>query len=233
MVSSLHCAVLTSHRTILLSHLVVPLFFFSHLMVPFSYYAVPNHIWLYFCHIRRFLYFFLIFDGSILILCNTNITCGCTFVIFHIWWIFFFSLTLCSINITCVCTFVIFGGSLIFFSHLMVPSLHCVVPTSHVTVLLSHLVVLLFFFSHLIVPFSHYAVPTLHVTVLLSHSVDPLFFLTFDGIIFTLCSTNITCDYTFVTFGSCLIFSHIWWYHPHVMQCQYDMWLYLCHIRLY
>ena len=33
--------------------------------------------------------------------------------------------------------------------------------------------------------------------------------ITFDGIFLTLCSTNITCNCTFVTFGSSLIFSHI------------------------
>ena len=110
-------------------------------------------MWLYFCHIWWFSSFFLIFDGIILILCSTNITCDCIF---------------------------------------------------------SHSVVLSFIFSHLMVPSSHCAVLTSLVTVLLSHLVVPLFFfLTFDDTILTLCSTNITCDYTFVTFGGSLIFSHL------------------------
>ena len=132
-------------------------------------------MWQYFCHIRWFSYFFLTFDGIILTLCSTNVTCDYTFVTF--------------------------GGSLIFFSHLMIPSSHYIVPTSHMTILLSHSVVLLFFF------------------------------LTFDGIILTLYSINFTCNYTFVIFGSFLIFSHIRWYHPHIVQYQHHMWLYFCHIR--
>ena len=55
--------------------------------------------------------------------------------------------------------------------------------------------------------------------------------ITFDSTILTLCNINITCDCTFVTFGGALIFSHIWWYHPHIVQYQYHMWLYFCHIR--
>ena len=98
-------------------------------------------------------YHFFIFDGTILTLCNTNITCDYIFVTFR--------------------------GSLIFFSHLIVLSSYCAVPTSHVTVLLSHLMVPLFFF------------------------------LTFDCTIPTVCSTNFTCDYTFLTFGSSIFFLHI------------------------
>ena len=86
---------------------------------------------------------------------------------------------LCNTNIICECTFVTFSGSLIFFSYLMVSSLHCVVPTSHATILLSYSVVLFFFFfffSHLMVSSSHSAIPKSHMTVLLSHLVVPLFF---------------------------------------------------------
>ena len=90
------------------------------------------------------------FDGTILILFNTNITCDCIFVIFD--------------------------GSLLFFSYSMVSFLYCAVPTSHVTV-----------FFHI-------------------QWFSLFFFLTFNGTILTLCSTNITCDCTFVTFGSSLIF---------------------------
>ena len=131
-------------------------------------------------------------------------------------------LTLCNINITCDYIFVTFRGSLIFFSHLIVLSLYCAVPTSHVTVLLSHLMVPLFFFftfygtiltfsstnitcnctfvtfssspiffSHLMVLSSHCAAPTSHVTALLSYSLIVLFSLTFNGTIFTLSSTTI------------------------------------------
>ena len=64
-----------------------------------------------------------------------------------------------------------------------------------------------YFFTHLMELASHCIVPTLHVTVLLSHSMVPLFFfLTFYGTIFTLSSANITCNCTFVTFSSFLIF---------------------------
>ena len=98
-------------------------------------------------------------------------------------------LTLCSTNIICNCTFVTFDSSLFlfFFSHLVIP---------------------LFFFSHLIVLSSHCAVPTSHVTVFYHILWYLYFFLTFDGTILTLRSTNIICDYTFVTFGSSFFFSH-------------------------
>ena len=61
MVSSSHCAVLTSHVIVLFSHLVVLLSF--------------SHIW-------WFSYFFLTFDGFILILCGSNITCDSFFLTF-------------------------------------------------------------------------------------------------------------------------------------------------------
>ena len=81
-----------------------------------------HHMWLYFCHIRWFLYFFfLTFDGIILPLCSTIITCDCTVVTFN--------------------------DSLIFFSYFMVPSSHCAIPTLHVIVLLSHSIVPFFFLT--------------------------------------------------------------------------------------
>ena len=129
----------------------------------------------------------------------------------------------------------------LFFSHLTVSSLYCAVPLSHVTFLLSYWVVpLLFsqtwrfhphimqfqitcnssfltfggsltFFSHLTVLSSHYAVPTSHVIVLSHIGWFLYFFLTLDGFILTLCSSNITCDSFFLTFGGSLtFFSHIW-----------------------
>ena len=122
-IPSSHCAVLTSHVTIL-SHIGwFPYFFltlddsiltlcssnitcdssFSHLVVP-----------LLFSHIWWFPYFFLIFDGFIL-----------TF----------------GFNITYDNSSVTLRGSLTFSSHLTVSSSHCAVPTSHV-------IVLTFFLSH-------------------------------------------------------------------------------------
>ena len=56
------------------------------------------------------------------------------------------------------------------------------------------------------VPSSYCVISTSHVTVFLSHSIVVLFFLTFDGTILTLCSTNVICDYTFITFSGSLIF---------------------------
>ena len=72
-----------------------------------------------------------------------------------------------------------------FFSNLTVSSSHCTVPTSHIIVIFSHLVVSLLF-SHI--------------------WWFPYFFLTFDDSILTLCSSNITCDIFFLTFGSSLTF---------------------------
>ena len=62
--------------------------------------------------------------------------------------------------------------------------------------------------------------------VILSYLVVPIFFLTFDDSILTLCSSNITFDNIFVTFGINLIFSHIWRFHPHNIQFQYYIWQY-------
>ena len=118
-----------------------------------------------------------------------------------------------------------------FSSHLIVPSSYCAVLMLHVIVFCHIWWFLYFFFSHLIIPSSYCAVPTSHVTVLLSHLVVPLFFfLAFYDTSLTLRNINITCDCTFVTFGGFLIFSHIWWYHPHIAQYQHYMWLYFCHI---
>ena len=89
-------------------------------------------------------------------------------------------LTLYNFNITCDRFFLKFGGSLTFFSHLTVLSSHFAIPTSHVTIL----------FAKLVVPL--------------------LFFLTFDGFILILCSSNITCDSSCLTFSDSLtFFSHL------------------------
>ena len=101
-------------------------------------------MWLYFCHIQWFLFFFfLTFYDSIITLGSTNITSDYTSVTFS--GIFFFSLTfdsfiftLGSTNITSDRTFITFGGSLFFISHLIIPS-------SHWTISISHLIVLLYF----------------------------------------------------------------------------------------
>ena len=101
----------------------------------------------------------------------------------HIWWFSYFFLTfgafiliLCSSNTTCDSSFLTFGGSLTFFSHLTVPSLHCGAPTLYVTI----------FFSRFVV----------HLP----------FLLILDDSILTLCNSNITHDYSFVTFGGSFIF---------------------------
>ena len=118
--------------------------FFSHLPIPSSHYVVPtSHVTILLSHLVVLFFFFLTFDGSILILYNSNIRFDSTFVTF--------------------------GGTFFFSSLLILSSLHCIVPTSHVTILLSHSVVPLFFFSHLSVPSSHCTVTTSHVTVLLWH----------------------------------------------------------------
>ena len=44
------------------------------------------------------------------------------------------------------------------------------------------------------------------------------FILITDDFILILCSSNITCDSSFVTFGGFLIFCHIWRFHPHIMK---------------
>ena len=122
-VLSSHCAVPTSHVIVLYSNLVVHLFFFSYLTVSSSYCVVlTSNMSVFFSHLVVPLLFFLTFDGFILTLYGSNITCDSSFV------------TL--------------GGSFTFFSHLTVSSSHYVVPTSYVTVLFSHLVIPLLF-SHI------------------------------------------------------------------------------------
>ena len=103
----LHYAVSTSHVTFLLSHSVIPFFFFffsnltvssshcvvptSHVTVLLSYLMVPlffSHIWQFYpcavpTSLLRYTNFFLIFDCSIITLGNTNITYDCTFVTFN------------------------------------------------------------------------------------------------------------------------------------------------------
>ena len=54
--------------------------------------------------------------------------------------------------------------------------------------------------------------------------------ITFDGTILTLCSTDITCDCTFFTFGGSFIFSHICWFYHHIVQFQHHMRLFFCYI---
>ena len=127
----------------------------------------------FFCHIWCFPYFFFTFDGFILILCSSNITCDNSF------------LTL--------------GGSLTFLSHLTVPSSHYAVPISHLTVFLLHIVVPLFIyffkFDSSIVILNSTNIASvlflLHVTVLLLlHQV--LYFL---GIFIRSMCTEVSNDY--------------------------------------
>ena len=122
---------------------------------------------------------------------------------------------------------------LFFFSHFMIPSSHYVVPRSHVIVFLSHSVVPLFF-SHIWWYYPYIAQYQHHMWLYFCHiRWFPYFFLTFYGTILTLHSINITCDYTFVKFDGSFFFFffHILWYHSHIAQYQYHMWLYFCHIR--
>ena len=86
-------------------------------------------------------YQILTFDGSILTLYSSNITCKISFVTFGGSLTFFLIfddsiITLCSSNITCNSFFVTFDSSLFFsfsffsfFSHLIVSSSHCAVST--------------------------------------------------------------------------------------------------------
>ena len=134
-------------------------YFFSHMMVSSSHYAIPtSHMTVLLSHSVVPL-FFLTFDGTILILCSTNITCDCTFVKSVV--LFFFLtfdgsiVTLGSTNITYDRTFLTFAGTLIFSSHLTISLSHWAVPTSYVTVLLSHSIVPLFFSLQLMVSLSH------------------------------------------------------------------------------
>ena len=152
-------------------------------------------MWQFFSHIWWFPYFFLTFDGSILTLCNSNITCDSFFsylvvsLLFfshiwrfhshilqfqhhmwqffsHIWWFpYFFFLTFDGFIFTLCSSFVICD---IFFYHIWWFSY--------------------FFFSHLMVPTSHCVVPISYMTVLFSHLVVPL------------------------------LFSYIWRFHPYIVQ---------------
>ena len=160
-------------------------------------------MWLYFCHIQWFPYFF---SSHFMVLVSQNavLTSHVTVLLSHsaIPLFFFFSHFMVP-SLYCAMWgwyqhhiwiyFCHIRWFPYFFLYLVVPSLHCIVQTSHVTILLSHFVVLLFFFLHLMVSFTHYAIPTPHVTVLLLHSVISLFF------------------------------SHIWWYYPLIVQYQHHM----------
>ena len=135
-VPSSYCVIPILHLTILLSHIVVPLFlFFSQIWWFHCYIKQYQHriysIFVtcdssfvicdsFFYHIWWFPYFFLTFDNSNLTLCNSNITYDSSFLTFDGPLLFFltfdgFILTICSFKITCECFFLTFGGSLTFF----------------------------------------------------------------------------------------------------------------------
>ena len=82
-ISSSHCVVPTSLMTVLLSHLMVYLFFFltfdSPILTSCSSKIICDNSFVTFA---GSFFFFLTFDGSILILCSTNITFDNTFVTF-------------------------------------------------------------------------------------------------------------------------------------------------------
>ena len=143
-------------------------------------------MWLFFSHIWRFPYFFLIFDGSILTLCSSNIICDNSFLTFGGSLTFFlifnsFVLTLCGSNITYDNSSVTLRGSLTFFSHLTVLSSHCAVPTSYMTILLlDWMVPLLFSYTWRFHP--HIVQFQYQMWQFFSHvGWFPYFFLTFDG----------------------------------------------------
>ena len=166
-------------------------------------------MWLYFYYIQWFFYFFLTFDSSIFILCSSNITWDCAFVTFGDSLIFFLTfedsiVALGYTNITSDYTFVTFSGSL-FFSHIWQFPYWVILPYS------------LYFLGD--------TVPTSRQHIIPGYQI-----LTFDGFIFILCSSNITCDSPFVKFGSSLIFSNIWRFHPHIVLFHHHIWQYFCHI---
>ena len=99
-------------------------------------------MWLYFCHIWRFFYFYF---SHLTVLSSRYVIpiSHVTFLLSHLMVPLFFSLifngsivTFDNTNITFDSTFVTFSGSLIFFSYLTVSSLYWVVPISYLTVLL-------------------------------------------------------------------------------------------------
>ena len=139
-------------------------------------------MWQFFSHIWWFSYFFLIYDGSILTLCSSNITCDHFFLTFGGFLIFFltfdgFILTLCGSNITYNSSFVTYSDSFIFIFFKFDGSIVILSSINIASALfLSHWMVSLFFFSHLTVLSSHCTVLTSHVIVLFSHLVVPLLF---------------------------------------------------------
>ena len=78
--------------SVLLSHYVVPFFFFFSHIWRFHPHIVQfqHHMWQFFSHVGWFPYFFLIFDGSILTLCSSNITFDNYFVIYSSSFIYLF-----------------------------------------------------------------------------------------------------------------------------------------------
>ena len=85
--------------------------------------------------------------------------------------------------------------------------------------LFCHIWWFLYFFSHIWRFHSHIVQFQYHMWQYFCHIWwFPNFFLIFDGFILTLCSTNITCDCTFVTFGGSFFFSHIWQFNPHIVH---------------
>ena len=161
-------------------------------MVQFSHCTIPTSHVTIFCHIWWFLFVSLTYDGTILTLRDTNITCNCTFVTF--------------------------SSSLFFSSHFIVLSSHCAVPTSHVIELLSHSVVSLFFLTFYDTIRTLYSI---NITCDCTFVTFGGFLIFFPHILWYqshIAQYNITCDCTFVIFGSSLIFfPHILWYQPHIM----------------
>ena len=68
--------------TVLLPHSVVLIFFSNIWWYHFQIMKCQTHMWLYFCHVWRFNFFFLANDDFVVTLSNTNITYDRTFFTF-------------------------------------------------------------------------------------------------------------------------------------------------------
>ena len=138
-------------------------------------------------------YFFLTFDGSIITLCNSNVTCDNSFakLLFpHIWWFhphivqFQHHMWQFSCHIQ---------WFLYFFSHIWQFYPYIVQYQHHFWSYFCHIWWYPnFFFSYLIISSSHWIVLISHITVFLSHSMVFFFLFTFDSSIVKFSLTNIT-----------------------------------------
>ena len=191
--------------TVLLSHIVVHLFFFF------------PQIWWFHCYIKQYQHrvcsIFVTCDNffSIFITCDSFfVTCDSSFLTFGASLTFFSHLTVPS-------------------SHCVVPISHVIVLFSHLVVPL-----LFFFLTFYDFILTLYNSNITCDSSFLTFGGSLTFFLTFDGSIVTLSNTNIASDSIFVTFSGTLFFySQIWLFHYYIGQYQHYFWPYFCHIRWY